>query len=89
MLVTATLYRSAFTFAAGYLLAAIAPQPKMRYVVILGVIGTILGLAGVWVVVKYDLGPMWYPIALVVLGFPCTYFGGILRTKRGPLTCKK
>ena len=81
MLVTATLYRSSFTFAAGYLVAAIAPKPKMRYVIILGVIGTLLGLAGVWVVYNYQLGPMWYPIALMVLGFPCTYFGGKLRTK--------
>ena len=67
MVVTATIYRNVFMIAAGYLTAAIAPEPKMRAVIILGVIGILLGIAGIFVNLKYDLGPMWYPIALVVL----------------------
>lgn len=81
MVVTATIYRNLFMIAAGYLTAAIAPQPKMRAVIILGVIGTLLGIIGIFVNAKYDLGPMWYPIALVLLGFPCLYLGAKLRIK--------
>lgn len=59
----------------------VAPAPKMRYVVILGIIGTLLGIMGVFVNMKYDLAPMWYPILLVLLGFPSLYLGAKLRTR--------
>ncbi len=32
MVVTATIYRSIYTVAGGYITAALAPDPKMRYV---------------------------------------------------------
>ena len=81
MVVTAIVYRNLFMIAAGYLTALLAPEPKMRYVLILGIIGTILGIIGVLVNIKYDLSPMWYPVALVLLGFPCLYLGAKLRIK--------
>ena len=81
LVITATVYRNLFLIAAGYLVAALAPAPKMRYVIILGLIGTLLGVAGVVVNAKYDLGPMWYPVALVILGFPCLYLGAKLKIK--------
>ena len=81
MVITATVYRNLFMIAAGYLTAALAPAPKMRWVIILGVIGTLLGFVGIFVNYKYDLGPMWYPVALVLLGFPCLYLGAKLRIK--------
>jgi hypothetical protein len=81
MVIAATVYRNLFMIAAGYLTAMIAPAPKIRYVVILGVIGTLLGVVGIFVNAKYDLGPMWYPVALVLLGFPCLYLGAKLRIK--------
>jgi hypothetical protein len=81
MLVTAIVYRNLFLVVAGYLAAAIAPEPKMGWVVALAVIGTLLGVAGVFVAISYDLGPVWYPIALVLLGFPCVWVGGMHRTR--------
>jgi hypothetical protein len=81
MVITAVIYRNLFMIAAGYLTAKLAPAPKMRYVVILGVIGTLLGIVGIFVNAKYDMGPMWYPVALVLLGFPCLYFGARLQIK--------
>ena len=81
MVVTAIVYRNLFMIAAGYLTALLAPEPKMRYVLILGIIGTILGIIGVFVNMKYDLAPMWYPIMLVLLGFPSLYLGAKLRIK--------
>lgn len=81
MVVTATIYRSAFMVAGGYLTAALAPEPKMRYVLILAVIGTIMAIIAAITVIPMNLSPAWYPIALVVLGFNCTWLGGKLRTK--------
>ncbi|NOT47284.1 MAG: hypothetical protein HOP17_05985 [Acidobacteria bacterium] len=80
MVITAIIYRNLFMIAAGYLTAMLAPAPKMRYVVILGVIGTLFGIGGVFVNMKYDLAPMWYPVLLVLLGFPSLYLGAKLKT---------
>ncbi|MBK8464621.1 MAG: hypothetical protein IPL32_02215 [Chloracidobacterium sp.] len=81
MVITATIYRNLFMIAAGYLTAAIAPEPKMRYVIILGIIGTLMGILGIVVNTIYDLGSVWYPYALVLLGFPCLYLGAKLKIK--------
>lgn len=79
MVVTATIYRNLYMIVAGYIVAAIAPPPKMRYVIILGVIGTLMGILGIVVNHVFDLGAVWYPYLLVLLGFPCLYLGAKLR----------
>jgi hypothetical protein len=80
MVVTATIYRSIYTVAGGYITAVLAPRPKMRYVVILGLIGLIAGTLGAIVTIPMKIAPMWYPIALAVLAMPCVWLGGKLRT---------
>jgi hypothetical protein len=79
MVVTATIYRSIYTVAGGYITAALAPSPKMRYVIILGIIGVVLGTLGAIITIPLKLGPIWYPIALVVLALPSVWLGGKLR----------
>ena len=81
MVMTATIYRSIFTVAGGYLTAALAPNLPMRYVVILGIIGLAVGTLGAIVTIPMGLGPAWYPIALAVLALPCVWLGGKLKTK--------
>ena len=81
MVVTATIYRSIYTVAGGYITAALAPNPPMRYVMILGIIGVALGTLGAIVTIPMGIAPIWYPIALVVLALPCVWLGGKLRTK--------
>lgn len=81
MVVTATTYRSIYTIAGGYVTAALAPDPPMRYVWILGLIGLALGTIAAIVTIPMKLGPAWYPIALAVLSLPCVWLGGKLRTK--------
>jgi hypothetical protein len=81
MVVTATIYRSIFTVAGGYITAALAPNPPMRYVMILGIIGLALGTLAAIVTIPMGLGPAWYPIALAVLALPCVWLGGKLRTR--------
>jgi hypothetical protein len=81
MVVTATLYRSLYTIAGGYVTAALAPDPPMRFVLILGLIGLVLGTIGAIVTIPMKLGPAWYPIALAVLALPCVWLGGKLKTR--------
>jgi hypothetical protein len=83
MVITATIYRCVFTVIGGYITAALAPNPPMRYVVILGIIGLLLCIAGAIVTIPMKIAPAWYPIALAVTAFPCTWLGGVLhRGKR-------
>jgi hypothetical protein len=81
MVVTATIYRSIYTIAGGYITAALAPDPPMRYVVILGLIGLAVGTLAAIATIPMKLGPAWYPIALAVLALPSVWLGGKLRTK--------
>ena len=78
MVVTATIYRCVFTVIGGYVTAALAPEPRMRYVCVLGVIGLVLCMAGAIVTIPMRIAPAWYPIALAVTAFPCTWLGGWL-----------
>jgi hypothetical protein len=80
MVVTATIYRTIYTVGAGYVTAALAPNPRMRYVWILGLIGVVLGTIGAIITIPMGIAPTWYPIALVVLGLPAVLLGGKLRT---------
>ncbi len=81
MVVTATIYRSIYTIGGGYLTAALAPDPPMRYVWILGIIGLVISTLAAIATIPMRLGPAWYPIALAVLALPCVWLGGKLRTK--------
>jgi hypothetical protein len=51
----------------------------MRHVIVLGIIGTIAGVAGI--VAGVTLGHVWYPVAVAVTGFPAVWFGGWLYAK--------
>lgn len=81
MLLLALAYRTVYTILGGYITASLAPANPMKHVHILATIGTvagILGLIGTW---GKGLGPEWYPIMLVILGYPSVWFGGKLRKK--------
>ena len=39
-------------------------------------------LGSIGSITQYDLGPDWYPIAIVVTAFPCIWVGAALRTRR-------
>ena len=81
MVVTATIYRSIYTVGGGYVTAVLAPEPKMRYVLILGIIGLVISSLAAVATIPMKLGPAWYPIALAVLALPCVWLGGKLKTK--------
>lgn len=76
-------YRLIYTVLGGYVAARLAPENPMRHVLILGSIGTfaaVVGLLGTWN--RPEMGPRWYPIALVVTALPCVWAGGKLFVAR-------
>jgi hypothetical protein len=76
-------YRIVYTLLGGWLTARLAPRAPMRHVTILAVIGLFAGTAGAIVAItQADLGPSWYPIAIAVTAFPCTWLGGRLGVER-------
>ena len=48
----------------------------MKHALIIGGVGVILGLVGLAATWNANLGPKWYPIALVVLAIPQCWAGG-------------
>jgi hypothetical protein len=81
MVVTALIYRAIFSVIGCYITAALAPSRPMLHAMILGGIGLVLSTVGVIVSIKIDLGPVWYPIALVVMTLPCAWLGGQLKAR--------
>jgi len=78
----ATSYRVVISVAGAWLTARLAPNQPMKHALILGVVGTILGIAGVVATWNLDLGPHWYGIALAVLAIPQCWLGGKLYESR-------
>ncbi len=74
----ATAYRFVISVAGAWLTARLAPAKPMKHALILGGVGTILGLIGVALTWNSGLGPRWYPIALAVLAIPQCWLGGKL-----------
>lgn len=79
-------YRIPITIAGAYLTAKLAPANPMKHAMILGVVGTLLGLLGVVATWGKGMGPEWYPISLAVLAIPQCWLGGMayMRRPHGP-----
>jgi|SRR5689334_2406257 len=79
LFVLALSYRIVFTVLGGWITARLAPQAPMRHVTVLAIIGLVAGAAGVAVAIgRSDLGPLWYPVAILLTAYPCTWLGGML-----------
>ncbi len=75
----ATSYRLVFNVFGGYLAGRLAPRQPMRHAMILAIVGIVLsGLGLAANIAKPDLGPIWYPLLLVLTTFPCAWLGGRL-----------
>jgi len=72
----ATAYRVVISIAGAWLTARLAPHKPMKHAMILGLVGVALGLVGLVATWNADLGPRWYPIALVLLAIPQCWAGG-------------
>lgn len=77
----ATAYRIVYAVLGSYIAARLAPDRPMRHAMVLGVVGlaiSIAGAAATWNAGP-ELGPRWYPLALVATALPCAWVGGRLR----------
>jgi len=100
-LVLATAYRVILGIIGSYITARLAPHSPMRHALIGGCIGILLGILGAPVTWNRNLGPHWYPVALVVFALPQSWLGaklflrrascnsyGAMRIDSGPVTGK-
>jgi hypothetical protein len=71
-------YRTIFSIFGSYLAAALAPRNPMKHALALGWFGLVPSMGGVVAAMTKDLGPVWYPIAILVLALPCAWVGGAL-----------
>lgn len=76
-------YRTIYAIFGSYLVARLAPHHPMKHALISGAIGFVLSLLGVFAAMQMNLGPMWYPVALVITALPCAWIGGLLHGRRG------
>jgi hypothetical protein len=74
-------YRIVYTILGSYIAARFAPRNPMRHALILGAIGFVLSIPGVIIATQMKLGPVWYPIGLVVTALSCAWLGGVLFEK--------
>jgi hypothetical protein len=74
-------YRIVYSVVGSYIAARLAPRNPMRHAVALGVVGLVPSMAGVIATIPMDLGPAWYPIALVLTALPCAWLGGALHRR--------
>jgi hypothetical protein len=80
----AILYRDIYAVLGGYVTARLAPHTPVRHAVILGIVGVIANAGGEMATInKPELGPTWYPIALMVTAVPFCWLGGVLYRARG------
>ncbi len=75
-------YRCVYAMVGSYLAAWLAPRNPMRHAMVLGLIGFVLSLAGAIATIPMDLGPAWYPVAIVVTALPCAWVAGVLHRAR-------
>ncbi|MBM9498698.1 hypothetical protein JWG44_00320 [Leptospira sp. 201903071] len=75
-------YRLVYGVLGCYITALLAPNHPMRHALILGGIGLILSTVGAIGAMKYNVGPLWYPISLILTGPPSAWLGGKLRERQ-------
>lgn len=85
LFVLATAYRIVYAIIGSYIAARLAPRRPMFHAMMVGIIGLVLSIAGAVAALLAgpDLGPTWYPLALVVTALPCAWLGGRLAPGTG------
>lgn len=72
-------YRTLYGVLGGYITARLAPNSPLRHALVLGFLSFVLSTVGAYfTIVTMDLGPDWYPLALVIVAIPATMVGGLL-----------
>jgi hypothetical protein len=84
LFVLATVYRTLYGVVGSYVTARLAPDRPMGHALVGGLIGVAMSTLGAVVTWNKDLGPHWYPLALIVTAVPTAWLGGKLRVMQLP-----
>jgi hypothetical protein len=84
LFVLATVYRTLYGVVGSYVTARLAPDRPMGHALVGGLIGVAMSTLGAVVTWNKDLGPHWYPLALIVTAMPTAWLGGRLRVMQLP-----
>lgn len=79
LLFLATFYRSIYGVISSYVVARLAPNRPMGHALVGGAVGVVVSILGAVAAWNSNLGPHWYPVALVILAMPTAWIGGKLR----------
>ena len=79
LFVVATVYRTVFGILGSYVTARFAPHSPMKHAMIGAAIGVVVATFGAVATWNKDLGPHWYPVALILTAFPTAWIGAKLR----------
>jgi hypothetical protein len=79
----ATAYRALYGILGSYVTARVAPNKPMKHSLIGAAIGTVIATIGAIATWNMDIGPHWYPIALILTAFPTGWLGAKLRMMQG------
>ncbi len=69
-------YRSLYGVIAGIITAWLAPSHKLRHAMILAGIGVVLSILGA--IAMWNMGPAWYPLAVIAICVPTAWLGARL-----------
>jgi hypothetical protein len=75
----ATAYRTLYGILGSYVTARLAPNKPMKHSLIGAAIGTAIATIGAIATWNMNLGPHWYPVALILTAFPTGWLGAKLR----------
>jgi len=73
----AAAYRVVYGVLGCYVTARVAPNRPLAHALVLGLIGTLISIAGS--IAMWDAGPGWYALAVIFTALPCAWLGGQLR----------
>lgn len=76
-------YRVVFSIMGCALAGRLAPRDPFRHAEFLGIIGALLSGLGAFAAATSNLGPLWYPLGLMVVSIPCGWAGGWLASRSG------
>ena len=77
-------YRILYGIGGCYLAARLAPGRPLKHAMVLGAIGTVVGLVGAAATWNRgpEFGPKWYALAVAATALPCAWAGGRLGAYR-------
>jgi hypothetical protein len=65
----------ALAVVSGWVTARLAPHSPVKHGLVLGGIGTMMSALGLLGAMQMEMGPLWYPAALVVVALPAAWLG--------------